>query len=283
MKFEQIRYEVNRHILTITLNRPEKLNGFTPVMANELVEAFNQADSDDEVRVVIVTGAGRTFCAGDDISSGGFDDVLQSKETPEEHRDGGGRVVLRIYDMKKPVIAAINGHAVGVGITMTLPMDIRILSDKAKVGFVFTRRGIVLEACSSWFLPRIVGITRASEWGLTGRVFSAQEAYEGGLVARMVPPEEVLKTTQEFAREIADNTSAVSVALTRQLLWRMLGADHPMEAHRMDSKCVYYMAKSVDAKEGVESFLQKRPAAFKLKPSKDMPPFYPWWKDRFFK
>jgi len=282
MEFEQIKYEVNKQILTVTLNRPEKLNGFTPVMSNELKEAFNQADNDDEVRVVIVTGAGKAFCAGDDISSGGFEEILQSNKTLEEYRDIGGSVVLRIYDMKKPVIAAINGHAVGVGITMTLPMDVRILSDKSKVGFVFTRRGITLEACASWFLPRIVGITRASEWVLTGRVFSAQEAYEGSLVSRVVPPEDVLKTAQEIAREIVDNTSSVSVALTRQLLWRMLGADHPMEAHKMDSRCVYYMAKSVDAKEGVESFLQKRTPAFKLKPSKDMPTFYPWWKDRAF-
>jgi len=282
MEFEQIKYEVSKQILTITLNRPEKLNGFTPVMSNELKEAFNEADSDDEVRVVIVTGAGRAFCAGDDISSGGFEEILQSNKTLEEYRDIGGNVVLRIYDMKKPVIAAINGHAVGVGITMTLPMDLRILSDKSKVGFVFTRRGLTLEACASWFLPRIVGMTRASEWVLTGRVFSAQEAYEGNLVSRVVPPEDVLKTAQEIAREIIDNTSSVGVALTRQLLWRMLGADHPMEAHKMDSKCVYYMGRSVDAKEGVKSFLQKRTPIFKLKLSKDMPAFYPWWKDRTF-
>ncbi len=285
MAFQNIKYEVNERILTITLNRPEKLNAFTNDMGNELIEAFDRADQDDEVRVVIVTGAGRGFCAGSDLSGGSntFDSATRRNETIEEHRDAGGVGTLRIYEMKKPIIAAINGPAVGVGITMTLPMDIRIASSAAKMGFVFARRGITAEACSSWFLPRIVGISRAAEWVLTGRVFPAQEALEGGLVSRVVNPDELMPTVIKLAREIADNTSAVSVALSRQLLWRMLGADHPMEAHKIDSKCIYYMGKSPDSYEGVISFLEKRPAQFTMKPSADMPPFYPWWKERPFK
>jgi len=285
MDFEQIHCEISDRILTITLNRPEKLNAFTGVMMNELLEAFDQADENDEVRAVIVTGAGRGYCAGADLSSGGdtFDSAQRKQETIEEHRDGGGLVTLRIYELKKPIIAAINGPAVGIGITMTLPMDIRIASDKARMGFVFARRGITMEACSSWFLPRVVGVNRAAEWVMTGRVFSAQEALEGGLVSRVVAPEELIPTARELACEIAENTSAVSVALSRQLLWRMLGADHPMEAHKIDSKCIYYMGKSSDAYEGVNSFLKKRPANFTMKPSTDMPDFYPWWEERPFK
>ncbi|MBI5116117.1 crotonase/enoyl-CoA hydratase family protein [Candidatus Poribacteria bacterium] len=285
MNFEHIKYELDDRILTITLNRPEKLNAFTSAMGTEMIEAFDRADEDDEVRVVIVTGAGRGFCAGSDLSGGAdtFDNVTRKNETLEEHRDAGGVGVLRIYEMKKPIIAAINGPAVGVGITMTLPMDIRIASTAAKMGFVFARRGITTEACSSWFLPRIVGISRAAEWVLTGRVFPAQEALDGGLVSRIVSPEELMPTAVKLAREIADNTSAVSVTLSRQLLWRMLGADHPMEAHKIDSKCIYYMGKSPDSYEGVMAFLEKRPARFTMKPSVDMPPFYPWWKERPFK
>lgn len=285
MKFEQIQYELNEGILQITLNRPEKLNAFTNVMRKELIEAFNQAEADDKVRVVIVTGAGRAFCAGADLSNGAtaFDRTSTGKKTIDEHRDGGGTVALRIFEIKKPIIAAINGPAVGVGITMTLPMDIRIASETAKMGFVFTRRGIAPEACSSWFLPRIVGISRAVEWIMRGSVFSAQEALAGGLVSRLLPPEKLLPTARELAREIADNTSAISVALSRQLLWRMLVADHPMEAHKIESKCLYYMGQSPDAHEGVTSFLEKRPPRFNMKPSMDMPDFYPWWKERPFK
>jgi enoyl-CoA hydratase/carnithine racemase len=283
MEFEQIKYEVNKRVGIITLNRPEKLNAFTSIMKNELIQVFGQADENDEVRVVIVTGAGRAFCSGADLSGGGFEFALRSKEPLEEHRDGGGLVALRIFEMKKPIIAAINGAAVGGGITMTLPMDFRIASENAKIGFVFTKRGIVPEACSSWFLPRIVGISRAMEWVLTGRVFSSQEALEYGLVSRVFPQERLMAEAQELAQEIADNTSAVSVALSRELLWQMLGADHPMEAHRIDSKCMYYMGKSPDSREGVASFLEKRKAAFKMKPSKDMPGFYPWWKEPPFK
>ena len=280
MGFEQVQYEITDQIMTITLDRPEKLNAFTDVMMEELIEAFNLADEDDQVRAVIMTGAGRGFCAGSDLSGG---DPFDSAQQIEEHRDSGGLVTLRIYEMKKPVIAAINGPAVGIGITMTLPMDIRIASEKAKMGFVFARRGITMEACSSWFLPRIVGISRAAEWVMTGRVFTAQEALDGGLVSRVVPPEKLLPAARELAREIAENTSAVSVALSRQMMWRMLGADHPMEAHKIDSKCIYHMGKSPDSYEGVTSFLEKRPARFTMRPSRDMPDFYPWWEERPFK
>ena len=234
MQYEQIRYAVDDGVLTITLDRPDRLNAFTTRMMHELIDAFGQADADDAVRAIIVTGAGRAFCAGADLGAGG--DTFDNREEPiEQHRDGGGRVTLRIFESKKPVIAAINGPAVGVGATMTLPMDVRIAARGARMGFVFARRGIVPEACSSWFLPRVVGISRAMEWVATGRVFPAEEALAGGLVSRVVEPEALLETARGLAREIADNTSAVSVALARQLLWRMLGADHPMEAHKVDS------------------------------------------------
>jgi enoyl-CoA hydratase/carnithine racemase len=283
MKFESIRCEVQDQILTITLNRPDKLNAVSPAMIKEMMEAFDQADRDDQVRVVIVTGAGRAFCAGADLGSNRADTWSYRAEKLEEHRDGGGTVTLKIFEMKKPVIAAINGPAVGFGITMTLPMDIRIASENAKIAFAFTRRGITPEACGTWFLPRIVGISRAAEWTLTGRLFSAQEALQNRLVSRVEPPENLLKAAREIAREIADNTSAVAVALTRQLLWKLLGADHPMEAHKIDSKCIYYMGMSPDSSEGILSFLEKRPPKFKMKPSSDMPAFYPWWPDRPFK
>jgi len=283
MAYEQILHEVGDGVLTITLDRPEKLNAFTPTMMRELIDAFDRADADDAVRAVIVTGAGRAFCAGADLSGGGgtFDNT--ARDTLETHRDGGGLVALRIFESKKPVIAAINGPAVGVGITMTLPMDVRLASTAARMGFVFARRGIVPEACSSWFLPRVVGISRAAEWVYTGRIFSAEEALAGGLVSRIVPPADLLATARGLAREIADNTSAVSVALSRQLLWRMLGADHPMEAHQVDSRAIYWMGSSADAREGVAAFLEKRPARFTLRPSADLPGFYPWWPPRPFR
>jgi enoyl-CoA hydratase/carnithine racemase len=283
MDYEQILYRVEDSILTLTLHRPEKLNAFTTRMMHELLDAFDRADADDAVRAIIVTGAGRAFCAGADLSSGGgaFDYTGGAKPQPiEEHRDGGGLVSLRIYESKKPVIAAINGPAVGVGITMTLPMDVRIASSAARMGFVFARRGIVPEACSSWFLPRVVGISRAAEWVMTGRIFPAEEALAAGLVSRVVAPGGLLEAARGVAREIAEHTSAVSVALARQLLWRMLGADHPMEAHRIDSRAIYWMGKSADAREGVAAFLEKRPARFTLRPSADMPDFYPWWPER---
>lgn len=286
MSYEQIRYEVSDRVLTLTLNRPERLNAFTATMARELIEAFDQADADDAVRVIVITGEGRAFCAGADLGAGGgtFDYRGARGQAPlDEHRDGGGLVTLRIFESKKPVIAAVNGAAVGVGATMQLPMDIRIASSNARFGFVFARRGIVPEACSSWFLPRLVGIARATEWAYTGRIFPADEALAGGLVTRVVPPEALLPTAYELAHEIADNTSALSVTLTRQLLWRMLGADHPMEAHKVDSKCIFWMGQSADALEGVTSFLEKRPPKFAMSPTRDLPSFYPWWPERKFK
>jgi enoyl-CoA hydratase/carnithine racemase len=277
--FAEIRYEVDAGVCTVTLDRPAKLNAVTSTMIAELVEAFDRADADDAVRVVIVTGAGRAFCAGADLSSGAetFDRGARGRDG--EHRDGGGRVALRIYAMRKPVIAAINGPAVGFGITMTLPMDLRIASTGARIGFVFARRGVVPEACSTWFLPRLVGMSQAAEWVLTGRVFSANEALAGGLVSRVVEPGRLLPTARELAVEIARNTGAVSVALARQLLWRMLGASHPMEAHRLDSRCMDWTGRSADAREGVLAFLEKRPPRFTLRASTEMPPFYPWWQD----
>jgi enoyl-CoA hydratase/carnithine racemase len=287
MAYEQIRYDVaDDGILTITLDRPEKLNAFTTKMMHELIDAFDRADADDAVRVVIVTGAGRAFCAGADLSggSGAFDHSQGKKPlSMEEHRDGGGLLTLRIFESKKPVIAAINGPAVGVGITMTLPMDVRIAATTARMGFVFSKRGIVPEACSSWFLPRIVGISRAAEWVYTGRVFNAEEALAAGLVSRVFPSEGVLAAAKRLAHEMAEGTSAMSIALSRQLLWRMLGADHPMEAHKVDSRAIYFMGGSADAHEGVASFLEKRPPKFTLRPSTDMPDFYPWWESRPFK
>ena len=284
MNYADIKYEIADRALTITLNRPEKLNAYTARMQAELLDALERADADDDVRVVVFTGAGRAFCAGADLSSGsGTFDFSQRPESMAEHRDGGGRVALRIFESKKPVIAALNGAAVGVGATMTLPMDVRIASSAARFGFVFARRGVVPEACSSWFLPRIVGISRAAEWVYSGRVFGADEALAGGLVSRVVAPEELLPAAYALAREIADNTSAVSVALSRQMLWRMLGADHPMEAHRIDSKGIYCMGASPDAAEGIASFKEKRAPRFTMRASQDMPPYYPWWPERPFR
>jgi enoyl-CoA hydratase/carnithine racemase len=285
MEYPNIRYELEDRILVLTLNRPERLNAFNREMLVELLDAFDRADADDEVRAVIVTGEGRGFCAGADLSSGAasFDREQRERVGIEDGRDGGGRLTLRIFDCKKPVIAAINGPAVGVGITMTLPMDIRLAADNARFGFVFSRRGIVPEACSTWFLPRVVGISKACEWMLSGRVHPIREALEGGLVRSLHPPAELLPAAREIAAEIAAQTSAVSVALTRQMLWKMLAADHPMEAHKIDSRGVRAMGASADAREGVASFLEKRPPRFGMRPSHDMPDFYPWWKEREFK
>lgn len=285
MDSQDIRYEVRDRVATVTLHRPEKLNAFTRRMRDELIEAFGRADADDGVRAVIVTGAGRAFCAGADLSGGGatFDYAKRDDAGEDDHRDGGGRVSLSIFALKKPVIAAINGPAVGVGATMTLPMDIRIASSAAKFGFVFARRGIVPEACSSWFLPKVVGVSRAAEWLYTGRVFGADEALAGGLVSRVVEPDDLMPAALALAREIADNTSPVAVALARQMLWRMAGADHPMEAHKIDSRGIFAMGASPDVKEGIAAFLEKRAPQFPMKPSSDMPAFYPWWEDRPFK
>jgi len=278
-EFETLKYDVAEGVATLTLHRPDRLNAVNATMIRELVEAFDRADGDDGVRVVIVTGSGRAFCAGADLGGGGgtFAGGPGRSERPEDHRDGGGIVTLRIFDMTKPVIAAINGPAVGFGITLTLAMDVRLASTAAKIGFVFSRRGVVPEACSTWFLPRLVGIARAAEWTYSGRVFSAEEAQAGGLVSRVLAPEALLPTARELALDIARNTSAVSVALIRQMLWRMLGADHPREAHRIDSLGMWHTGRSADAHEGVTSFLEKRPPRFTGRPSKDLPPFYPWW------
>ncbi len=286
MQYEQIKYEIANGILTITLNRPDKLNAFTGQMLTELLDALDKADRDDDVRAIIFTGAGRGFCAGADLSAGGdtFNRERRGGVDPglDGHRDGGGKLTLRLYECLKPVISACNGPAVGVGVTMQLAMDIRLASTEARYGFVFTRRGIVMEACSSWFLPRLVGIQQAQEWVLTGRVFGAEEAHRGGLVRSIHKPDELLPAAQTLAREIADNTSAVSVALNRQMMWKMLGADHPMEAHKVDSKGIYSMGKSADAKEGVTSFLEKRKPVYPMKVSKDMPSYFPWWQERKF-
>src|ERR1700712_343611 len=285
MDYTQILYDVADHVATITLNRPEALNAFTGTMMNEIIDAFDRIDADDDVRAVIVTGAGRGFCAGADLSSGGEtfsrggSDVQTDAGVP---RDGGGLVSLRIFACKKPVIGAINGPAVGVGVTMTLPMDIRMASESARFGFVFARRGIVPEACSSYFLPRVVGISQATEWCFTGRVFPASEALAGRLVRSVHAPDELLRAGRALAAEIAENASPVSVALTRQMLWRMLGADHPMEAHRVDSRGILERGRSEDSKEGVVSFLEKRPAVFPLKVSTDLPDIFPGYVERSF-
>jgi enoyl-CoA hydratase/carnithine racemase len=276
MEFEQIRYEVDDRVLTVTLDRPDRLNAFTPTMQRELIRAFDLADADDDVRAVIVTGAGRGFCAGADLQAGGntFDYRARGVED-EVPRDGGGQLVLRIFESLKPVIAALNGPAVGVGATMTLPMDVRLASDPARIGFVFTRRGIVPEACSSWFLPRIVGISQAMEWAATGRVFDAQEALAGRLVRSVHPASELLDAANALAREIADNAAPVSVALTRRLMWTMLGADHPMAAHRADSRAMLARGQSGDVREGVSSFLEKRAPSFPDKVSDGLPDVFP--------
>jgi enoyl-CoA hydratase/carnithine racemase len=284
MSYEEILYDVSDGVLTLTLNRPEKLNAFTRTMMEELIDAFDRADADDDVRAVIVTGAGRGFCAGADLSSGGdtFNADARGDRESGLTRDGGGLLTLRIYECNKPVIAAVNGPAVGVGVTMTLPMDIRLAADVARFGFVFARRGIVPEACSSYFLPRVVGISQALEWAYSGRVFDAQEALAGGLVRSVHPKDALLETARELAGEIAASTSAVSVAMIRHMMWKMLGADHPMEAHKVDSRGIYYLGRSADSKEGVESFLEKRPARFPGRVSADMPEFFPWWDERAF-
>jgi enoyl-CoA hydratase/carnithine racemase len=278
MDFEQITTAVDDGVLTITLNRPDRLNAWTGQMGEELISAFDAADADDDVRAVIITGAGRGFCAGADLGGGGgtFDYTEREAEGPVP-RDGGGRFTLRVFESTKPVIAAINGPAVGVGATMTLPMDVRLAAQEARIGFVFARRGIVPEACSSWFLPRAVGISRAMEWVATGRVFPAQEALEAGLVRGVYPAGELLDAARELAREIADNTAPVSVALARKMMWTMLGAEHPMIAHRADSRGMFYRGQSADAQEGVTSFLEKRPPHFPDKVSDGLPDIMPGW------
>jgi enoyl-CoA hydratase/carnithine racemase len=283
--YTEIIYEVSDNIATVTLHRPDKMNAFTGVMMNELLQVFDEIDADDNVRAVIVTGSGRAFCAGADLSHGAetFSDGKLSGQTPTAvRRDGGGMVTLRMFRCNKPIIGAINGAAVGIGATMTLPMDIRIAADTAKMGFVFTRRGIVPEACSSWFLPRLVGISQAQEWVLTGRVFLADEALRGGLVRSIHPQDELMQVARELAKEIVDNAAPVSVALARQMMWRMLGASHPMEAHRVDSRGIQERGRSADTREGVMSFLQKRPAVFGEKVSTDVPDIFVGWEEPEF-
>jgi enoyl-CoA hydratase/carnithine racemase len=278
MDFEQITTEVADSVLTITLNRPERLNAWTAQMGLEMRTALDEADADDDVRAIIVTGAGRGFCAGADLASGGDTfDARKREAVAGARRDNGGELTLRIFECKKPVIAAINGPAVGVGATMTLPMDIRLAADDARMGFVFARRGIIPEACSSWFLPRVVGISRAMEWVATGRVFSAQEGLEGGLLRSLHPKQELLDAARSLAREIAENTAPVSVALARQLMWRMLGAEHPMLAHRADSRGMVARGQSADATEGITAFLEKRPAQFPDRVSDGLPDVMPGW------
>jgi enoyl-CoA hydratase/carnithine racemase len=284
MEPEQIIVDVEDEILTITLNRPERMNAWTETMARELIEAFDRADADDEVRAVIVTGAGRAFCAGADLERGGETFDWRAREhAPAVPRDNGGQLTLRIFESKKPVIAAINGAAVGVGATMTLPMDMRLAAEDARFGFVFTRRGIVPEAASSWFLPRAVGINQALEWVCTGRVFSAQEALQGRLVRSLHPRDELLGAARALAREIADNAAPVSVALARQMMWRMLGAKHPMAAHQADSRAMFARGQSADVVEGVTSFLEKRPAKFTDRVSDGLPDVFPGWEEPAFK
>jgi enoyl-CoA hydratase/carnithine racemase len=280
--YQTILVEKSEGIQTITFNRPERLNALNGQMLLDTLGALDEADADDAVKAVIFTGAGRGFCAGADLGGGGATFDHREREERSEHRDGGGLLTLRLFDCKKPSIAAINGPAVGVGSTMTLAMDIRIASEQARFGFVFARRGIVPEAASSYFLPRAVGISQAMEWVATGRVFSAQEALAGRLVSRVVPPDQLIPTARALAREIADNCSAISVTLARQMMWKMLGADHPMEAHKLDSRMIHALGQTPDAYEGVQSFLEKRPAQFKGRVSTDLPQPYPWWPERPF-
>lgn len=279
MDYEQIKLEVENKVATITLNRPERLNAFTERMMNEIIDACDVIDTDDDIRAVVITGAGRGFCAGAELGEAGgdtFNASARGRDASKPNRDGGGRTSLRFWDLKKPIIAAINGPAVGVGITMTLPMDIRLAVPDAKIGFVFARRGIVPEAVSSWFLPRVVGISQAAEWCYSGRVFSGEEAGAAGLV-KVVAADQLLDRAYEIAGEIATHAAPVSVALTRQMLWRGLTFDHPMESHKVDSRAIQALGAMADAKEGVTSFLEKRDPQWSLSVSKDLPDVFPNW------
>ncbi len=280
-RYETLLTELADRVLTITLHRPDRLNAFTPRMLEDLLAVLDEADREDEVRAVIVTGAGRGFCAGADVGGGGGS--FDHREAGARHRDIGGLLALRLYACTKPVIAAVNGPAVGVGASMTLPMDIRLASTSARFGFVFARRGIVPESAASWFLPRAVGMQRAMEWVATGRIFGAEEALAGGLVRSLHEPDELLPAARAIAQEIADHTAPVSVALARQMMWRMLGAPHPMEAHRLDSRIMSQIGGGPDSKEGIESFLAKRLPHFPGRVSSDMPPVYPWWDEEEFR
>ena len=287
-EYTQILVDKAQGIATITLNRPEKMNAYTRTMGQEIMAAMDDIDADDDVRAVIFTGSGdRAFCAGADLTPEGgghvFSDPTQVDDLSDERvRDGGGLLTLRLFESKKPLIAACNGVAVGVGSTMQLAMDIRLAADSARYGFVFARRGIVPEAASSWFLPRLVGISQALEWCYSGRVFGAEEAKAGGLVRSIHPAGDLMDEARAIAREIADNTSAVSVSMTRAMMWRLMNTDHPMEAHKIDSRSIYRLSRGKDAKEGIASFLEKRAPEYPGKVSEDMPDFYPWWEDRHY-
>lgn len=289
MTYTQIKYDVADNIATITINRPEKMNAFTNTMLKEMCDAFDQIDADDDVRAVVVTGSGdRAFCAGADLTPEGGDKPFASSDPVDDYsdprvRDGGGKLTLRIYQCLKPVIAAVNGAAVGVGATLQLPMDFRLASETARFGFVFARRGIAPDGAASWFLPHIVGRPQALEWCMTGRVFNAQEALDGGLIRSIHKPEELLPAAYALAREIVDNTAPVSIALTRQMLWQIPCADHPMEAHKIDSRIIFNRAKSGDAAEGIASFLEKRDPVYPDKVSTDMPDTFPWWEEPVYK
>lgn len=272
---ECLETELQDRVLTIRLARPDRLNALNNTLIRELCAVIDRVDADDEIRVAVVTGKGRAFCAGADLGEGGSSFESDSAD-PKAHRDAGGLITLRLFESTKTWIAAINGPAVGVGVTMTLPMDIRIASRSARFGFVFARRGLVPEAASSWFLPRVVGISQAMEWVATGRVFPAEDALAGRLVSQVVDDAELLPRATTIAREIAENTSAISVALSRQLLWKLLGASHPMEAHRLDSRAIHALGRSPEVREGVASFLEKRPPRFPGRVSRDMPDFFPW-------
>lgn len=281
MESKDLEYSVENKIATITLNRPDSMNALVAEMYYGLIELLDKADNDDNVRAVVITGNGKCFCSGQDLSAG--NKFGQQVDNIEDYRDRGGLVALRIYKMNKPCIGAINGSAVGIGITMTLPMDIRVVSNKAKIGFVFSRRGIINEACSSYFLPRLVGVGKALEWLMSGRTFTAQEGYEAGLFTRVVEPEAVLPIAYEYAREIAIHAAPVSVALSRRLIWDMQSADHPLTAHDLESRCMFYLARQQDAKESVASFVEKRLPEWKMSTTKDMPPFFPFREEPIFR
>ena len=258
----------------VSLNRPKKLNAFTKTMQDELIKVFDYTDENDDIKSVVITGEGRAYCAGADLVDGPntFNYSEQGNRlSNDDHRDGGGLVALRIFRSKKPVIGAINGDAVGVGATMTLPMDVRIASKSARFGFVFSRRGAVPEACSSWFLPRIVGISKALDWCYTGKVFNSQEALQHGLVSEVIPDDKLIDRALEIGSSYSSKTSAISVSLARQMMWNMLAATHPEEAHILDSMAMERMGKSPDIKEGIASFLEKRAPSFSMKVSKDLP------------
>ncbi|MFV0643545.1 MAG: crotonase/enoyl-CoA hydratase family protein [Sphingomonadaceae bacterium] len=295
MSFETILYDVNDRVATLTLNRPDKFNAMNPLMQKEIEDALDLADQDDAVRALIITGAGKGFCGGADLSSGADifnkDKKVEGRDVSARNpdgtfnyssdaaRDGGGKLAMRLFNSLKPVIGAINGAGVGIGASMLLPMDIRIASEKGRLGFVYARRGIVFECCSSWFLPRVVGISKALELSFSGRILSADELKEVGLVSEVTTQENLLPRAQEIAREIADHTAPVSIALMRQMAWRSLGMDHPMEAHKIESRGICTRGASPDAKEGVASFIEKRLPDFPCTVSKDMPDYFPWWQE----